>query len=85
MNQVDTEGLDCVAFCKWFVSLGFLMRFLLWRTNQQNSTLQLPKPIWPNLLRELCGGCLYISYKCPRTPVATFGQLHGGLPVLKIN
>lgn len=68
-----------------FVSLEFLMRFLLWRTNQQSSNLQLPKSTWPNLLRELCGGCLYVSYKCPSTPVATFGQFHDSLPVLKIN
>lgn len=63
----------------------FLMRFSLRRTNQQNSNLQLPKPIWANLLRELCGGCLFVSYNRPSPPVATFDQLHDSLPELKMN
>lgn len=55
------------------------------KPSQLHSNLQLPKPIWPNLLRELCGGCLFVSYNGPSPSVATFDQLHDSLPDLKMN
>lgn len=49
------------------------------------SNLHLPKSIWPNLLRELCGGCVFVNYNKPSPSVAAFDQLYDSLPELKIN
>lgn len=49
------------------------------------SNLHLPKSIWPNLLRELCGGCVFVNYNKPSLSVAAFDQLYDSLPKLKIN